>query len=175
MNTFLIVYENANFTTTDMNATLQEVKEYYVGNYFTFGTCEENEEQLKAVAVFEYDTFKEKVLNYNMNNNNITLNFDDEKQEITFKTQYNDMVKVTYEHIEMSMYKFEKSTYSEYVNVMAKVSHEMDHVFENELYLHGAYQDSIMAYSKDFREQETSEPYHIWLENHLSYAIIEGY
>lgn len=82
----LVVFENANFMNTRINCTLEEAKQYYLNNYFTFGTSEENEYQVKAVNVCLYDEWKYKVLNFCMNNNNAVLRFDDEKQEISFIT-----------------------------------------------------------------------------------------
>ena len=91
----LVVFENTDYLRTRINCTLEEAKEYYKGNYFT----STNEQQVKAVNVFLYDEWKEKVLNNCMKNNNTVLNFNDDQQTLYFKTPYNDYVTVTYQDV----------------------------------------------------------------------------
>ena len=174
MINILVSFDNSDFTQTRINATLEEAKQYYIGNYFTFGTCEENEHKVKAVNVVLFDEWKLKVLKFCMENNNTVLKFDDEKQEFTFITNRNEITVVLYDQLNLSMFQFEKATHSHYIDILSKVGSEQNFEFENEMYLYDAYQTSILEYSKSYREEETDLSYHEWLENHVSYAILEG-
>jgi hypothetical protein len=42
MNAFKITWDDGNTTTTDMNATLDEAKRYYIGQWFNFGDTDWN-------------------------------------------------------------------------------------------------------------------------------------
>lgn len=44
-------FEDGNTITTRINGTVEAIKKYYVGRFFTFGTCEENEKSVKAIRV----------------------------------------------------------------------------------------------------------------------------
>ena len=53
MNTFKVIFADGNHTTTDMNATLDEARAYYVGTFFNFGDTDEHPKDrlVKDVAV----------------------------------------------------------------------------------------------------------------------------
>ncbi|RKJ71485.1 hypothetical protein D7X33_22260 [Butyricicoccus sp. 1XD8-22] len=102
----LVTFDNADFLRTRINCTLEEAKEYYINNYFTFGTSEENEYKAKVVNVFLYDEWKENVLDFCMKNKNAVLSFDDDKEELIFNTvdyPSNRIVNLSYETIHNTM------------------------------------------------------------------------
>lgn len=104
VNTYLVVYTDADFVVTGMNASFEEAKQYYVGNYFTFGTCAENEHKKQCVAIFQYDEWKHKVLKYCLENNIVVLKFDDEMKAMYFKNvNYTENHMCTYEDIKETM------------------------------------------------------------------------
>lgn len=53
MNAFRITFADGNTITTNMNATLEEARRYYVGKAFNFGDTDWNvpDKLVKAVAV----------------------------------------------------------------------------------------------------------------------------
>ena len=57
MNSFRIDFEDGNVIHTDMNATLEQAQEYYVGKSFQFGDRPEHpkDKMVKAVSVTQLD------------------------------------------------------------------------------------------------------------------------
>ena len=53
MNTFKVIFEDGNSLVTEMNATIEEAKRYYIGQYFNFGDTDEHpqDKMIKAIAV----------------------------------------------------------------------------------------------------------------------------
>jgi hypothetical protein len=53
MNAFKVTFEDGNTLVTNMNATLEEAKKYYIGTPFNFGDNDEcpHDKLVKAIAV----------------------------------------------------------------------------------------------------------------------------
>lgn len=102
----LVTFNNAEFLRTKMNCTFEEAYQYYTGNSFTFGSSEENEQQITGVNVTLYDQWKHQVLKYSLENNNTVLNFDDDNEEVFFRTMENDYEIVPYSQIENNMLQY---------------------------------------------------------------------
>ena len=85
MNKFIIMYHDADYEITRMNATFEEAEAYYKGNFFTFGTTKENEYKKQCVAVFNYDEWKHEVIDFCSYNNNTVLKFDDNSKVLYFQ------------------------------------------------------------------------------------------
>lgn len=51
MNGYKVTFLDGNMIVTDMNATLEEARAYYVGKYFQFGDTQEYSADLMVKAV----------------------------------------------------------------------------------------------------------------------------
>ena len=70
MNSFRVTFEDGNTLVTDMNASLEEAKAYYVGQYFQFGDTDEcpSDKMVKAVLVEEFDFLDDYLANNRVKN-----------------------------------------------------------------------------------------------------------
>lgn len=53
MNTFKVIFEDGDSLVTEMNASLEEARRYYIGQYFNFGDTDTHpqDKMVQAIAV----------------------------------------------------------------------------------------------------------------------------
>lgn len=106
----LVNFSDNDYIITQINGTLSEAKEYYVGNQF----MSDNEQARTGINMWIYEEWKCDVLQSCLENSNTALNFDDENELFTFKTPQNDLVTVTYEQVKHSMTAVQGWTFGDY-------------------------------------------------------------